>query len=218
MGGYSRLVLGGTNAGGDSWSIGFSVVGLASLSEDNSAAWLSAVATDIGTAANSSGTSGFLAVAATDTLLKTLRLYNYPAGPPPAAVTAEFTYATPKAGFATGKAPYECAVVATLETGYSGRKSRGRVYVPGDGVSTGTHQINQAACDEVANGIAAVINAINASTVPGDVGNPFVVVSGAGGTGPQHLVTRVRVDSKVDVQRRRQNKVVATATSTVAIG
>lgn len=218
MGAYGRLVLGGTNAGGDSWSIGFSVVGISDASEDTLATWLSDLATPISTAANSSGTSGFLAVTANDTKLSTLRAYCYPTGAPPAAVTAEFTYATPIAGFATGKAPYECAVVATLETGYSGRRSRGRVYVPGDGVSTGTHQINQAACDEVANGIAAVINAVNASTAPSGTGNPFVVVSGAGGTGPQHLVTRVRVDSKVDVQRRRQNKVVATATSTVAVG
>jgi hypothetical protein len=84
------------------------------------------------------------------------------------------------------------------------------MYVPADGANLVTHQLTSANCSAVATGIVELIGVLNSSTILG--GNPVVVIAGAGQDSSSVLVSQVRVDSLVDVQRRRQNKINPVAT------
>lgn len=96
--------------------------------------------------------------------------------------------------------PLQTAVVATLLTGASGRRNRGRMYLPVNAVSLSTaHELTTTDVDALANAVKDWFAVLNAS---GD--NPVQVVSVAGSA--SRPVTQVRVDSKPDIQRRRANK------------
>jgi hypothetical protein len=110
-------------------------------------------------------------------------------------------------GTGTPVMPNQCAVVASLRTGRSGQSFRGRMYLPllksGLGLNSEMDTFEPQA---VSDAVATCVSAINAG--PG----PVAVVSVTQTVATP--VTAVEVDSIIDTQRRRRNKLLP---STLAI-
>jgi hypothetical protein len=208
---YTRLVMAGTNAGGNSWSTGLSLGLIENLAQADLQSWLDTLATSVGSTFNAGANLGWGALTSNQSKLTELRAYTYPNLGGPAAAQAVHDYTTPVNGASSGTAPYTCACVATLLTGVPGRANRGRMYLPADGTAFTSHQFSSTQCAAVATGVINLIDAIQSSTAGG--GNPIVIIAGAKQLDPSRLVKQVRVDSLPDVQRRRQDKVQPTATS-----
>jgi hypothetical protein len=104
-------------------------------------------------------------------------------------------------GSSASRGPLQQCVVATLLTGLSGRRNRGRMYWPASGLATQTgYQVSASVVTALSQQLADIFNEINGNEAAGVVS----VVSQTGST--SHPVTSVRVDSKPDIQRRRANK------------
>lgn len=110
-------------------------------------------------------------------------------------------------GTGTPVMPNQCAVVASLRTGHAGRSFRGRMYLPLIKSGLGTNaEMDTFEPQIVADAVRDCISSINAG--PG----PVCVVSQTETASTP--VTIVEVDSIVDTQRRRRNKMLP---STVAL-
>ena len=98
--------------------------------------------------------------------------------------------------------PPQSAVVVTTLTGFAGRRNRGRIYVPcTDAALNGTSRLlSSTAVTTMINAWSAMFQAINAVT-----GNGLVSVVSQVATSAQ-AVNSVRSDLRVDIQRRRANK------------
>lgn len=141
-------------------------------------------------------------------------LYEYvEGGSAPATRVTEFAYATPIVGTASGNGINQVSLVATLLTGFSGRRNRGRMFLPAQGLpcTNGLANLN-ATIDNVANALATYFDDINGSV---NVQGQAVVVSVAGtATRP---ITVVRTDNKPDIQRRRADQLAPTHTHEAAV-
>lgn len=106
-------------------------------------------------------------------------------------------------GSAPIRTPDQVAVVASLRTGRAGRSFRGRMYLPLNGLDIGTNsQMSAGQADAAALAVKTCIDAIN------DVELTCVVMSAT-----QTLatpITEVRVNTVMDTQRRRTNKIIPT--------
>lgn len=115
---------------------------------------------------------------------------------------------------AAGCLPTQLAVVASLRTGLAGRANRGRSYLP----NVATVALASGVVPQMsATATAAIANAVRnyVSGLGNDVdGGPAVVASLS--QGAMVPITSIVVDSKLDVQRSRAQKIAATTTSTVA--
>lgn len=134
--------------------------------------------------------------------------YSYAAGAPTASLVSSLPLNV--AGTGGGNNPNQLAIVATLRTAIPSRRTRGRMFMPATGIAVGAGALMTAPTPaELAHAVASLINTQGQDIAP-------VVISRAGGLGTP--ITAVSVDNKVDTQRRRANKVVATvvATSPVA--
>jgi hypothetical protein len=99
--------------------------------------------------------------------------------------------------------PNQVAIVVTLQTGFSGRRNRGRYYLPCTRLATlNLGQIPSTTVTAVALNAKAFLDAVNSA-----VGQPVSVLSQVAGSAKP--VTGVRVDSKFDIQRRRANREAA---------
>lgn len=148
-----------------------------------------------------------------DTIYNSLRLYYYPVLPGPASEVVEATV-TPIAGPSNSPIPAECALVHTLQTTHTGRRYRGRIYVPftsnvnmevdgNVGDTETTHQCNAT---------ATWLTALNALTASHSSFGGVVVISQVGGIATP--ISSVKVDSKIDSQRRRERSLVAAHVAT----
>jgi hypothetical protein len=141
-----------------------------------------------------------------------VRVYSYPNGGPTAPFIGAAAIAT---GVGTGayRNPLQTCMVASLRTGFAGRRSRGRMYLPatGDQLSV-THDWPLATCTAVANATSAFFTAVNGINAIGDV-----VVLSQVGAGVATKVTSIVVDGKPDIQRRRANKFTAAYTFTATV-
>lgn len=123
-----------------------------------------------------------------------ISVYGYPDGGPTSGAMAEESISD-YGGSSNISNPNQLCVVASLLTGQPGRRHRGRMYLPADGQALFGGQMNQASCANIAEAIVGLI-APGAGSGPGPI-----VLSQVAGT---HLnVTSVRVDSRIDIQRRR---------------
>jgi hypothetical protein len=119
--------------------------------------------------------------------------------------TADWARTEPLTGAsADAPLPSQCAHVVSLRTGLPGPRYRGRMYLPGFGVSQMTveGQIAAGAASDLANGMAAFFDAVNDSVVA--PATAFVASDAA-----QQLtaITSVQVGTTVDTQRRRRDAV-----------
>jgi hypothetical protein len=124
--------------------------------------------------------------------------------------------ATPGAGGSNNGLPPECATVASLHTSRPGGSYRGRMYLPLTGLAIGLDGFMQETnAQTTANAVAALFNSLNGHTfegAPGGAGGYGVnVVVFSPKLGTTQPVTSVSVDTKVDVQRRREHKLIGIA-------
>jgi hypothetical protein len=138
-----------------------------------------------------------------------LSLYRYPAGATKSDLVAHSIISLP--GVSTSpKLPNQCALVTTLRTVNPGRNGRGRFYfpIPG-GVPSAAGQLVASTVTNFASAVETFIQTINGGPAP----SPQRVVGGTSG----FAVTAISVDSIVDTQRRRRNKLIASTTATVPV-
>lgn len=141
-------------------------------------------------------------------------LYVYLAGQAAASGVGRTALGSPVAGTGSGNPlPTQCAAVASLRSDVAGRRGRGRCYTPLTGGSLVNNQLSSANTSAISGAYKALINSLNAYTSPSNnVGSLHVnVLSRADGTG--HPVSSIVVNSRLDIQRPRADKVVANYTT-----
>lgn len=133
-----------------------------------------------------------------------VKTYHYPTGGP-AATYLGIAAIAGGTGAGTGTSlPLQGAIVASLRTQLAGRSHRGRMYFPCVAETLTNHQLGSARTNTLAPDVAGFFSDVKAN---GSVGIP-VIVSQVGG-GSYTPITSVIVDSRLDIQRRRANKQVA---------
>lgn len=107
--------------------------------------------------------------------------------------------------------PDQVAIVASLRTGLAGRSFRGRMYLPINNMTLGADgQMGSATGTLICNAVGAMLDACaSSSLVPN-------VVSATQST--QQPITLISMDTVLDTQRRRRNKIKPDATATYVMG
>jgi len=195
------MVFGGKMPGGEIWESGFWMndTGVTNESTANAQAEI------VGAELNASDSSGALRIwlanlTGTGVTFEYVKCYAYTGGST-AAFIGTYTLPTPREGGATGgRMPNQVAAVVSLRTGFSGRRNRGRMYLPLNEVALGADgNIDSGLVDTVLTAWATAFTDLNA----GDAGK-VVVVSQVGDSFKP--VTSVVMDSRPDIIRKRANK------------
>jgi hypothetical protein len=191
--GIARVVYAGHLGGGEIFETGYWLLG------DYGTQALTQTAAD--TEATQLGVSALLttlqSMITADSGYDEVRVYGYPTGGPTATFVASAAIGAPGTG--AGSLPDQVALVATLLTGAAGRRRRGRMYFPANGLVLAAHQVQNTTVDNLADRLAAYWTAFVIDATHGPV-----VLSQIAGTA--HPILDVRVDSRADIQRRRANK------------
>lgn len=197
-----HAVFGGSLPGGEVWESGFWIAGAAPTTN----AEATGQAEQVWGVITSSDASGAMritmaSIVASGSTLEYAKVYSYPSGGTIAAHIGEFS-GTPVGGGRSTILPDQSCCVVSLRSDSSGRRNRGRMYLPGNGNTlTAGADFATADVDAVCAGWATAFSDWNAA---GDNG-VISVVSRVGG-GSHVPVTSCVVDSKPDIQRRRANK------------
>jgi hypothetical protein len=205
-----KTVISGTLAGGEQFAFGFQAQG---NSDDAQFALTQYQGVVVGALNGNLLTTSVLALFPTSTVFTTVTSYLYKGGTG-AAFTVQ-TSLSGKAGTASSSAlPNQCAIVVSLLTGIPGRSTRGRAYLPGfASVSMGgvTGQLQTGGVAQVCNAFAAMLSGIKDTTN----GRSPVIASATHGL--MTPITGVAIDTIVDTQRRRRDKLTAVARSTAVV-
>lgn len=138
-------------------------------------------------------------------------VYSYVTGGNAADFTAIAGLALPGTS-AYAHLPNQCAVTVSLHTEAAGRSARGRVYLPINSYGLGPGgQLPSDVLLKLATSMSNLIHLINGDVTPAKA----VVYSQKHGT--SHPITAVKIDSKVDIQRRRANRQAATGQAVVVV-
>jgi hypothetical protein len=151
------------------------------------------------------------------TYADTLTSYFYPAGSTIATVQSPGATINVH-GTATTGAPSQLAVVHSLRTLTAGRRGRGRVYFPMTSTSAiqSDGQLSDTLCSGMAGALVSLIRSLNAINLGSTTdGGAVSVASRAGGA--YHAVSSVVVNSKIDTQRRREDKVAISHSETATV-
>lgn len=203
QGGISRVVFTGSAPGGEIFQWGFWINGTA-----NSAVSAGDLADQVGEVWDDTDVRlALVNLVKNDSQYTGVKVYCYPSGGPEATYVGEraITVGGGGQGSGSGNGPlYQCMVV-TLHTALSGRSYRGRLYLPASGTTLDTnHRFTSSDLNDVGDAVKALLDGVNTIDVP---------VSVRVGVESQFLevinpVTRISVDSKPDVQRRRENRMM----------
>lgn len=148
----------------------------------------------------------------TATVWTNLTAYYYSGGAN-TSLTAVAPIATGAGTLAGSPLPNQLAVVATLLTGVPGRSNRGRSYLPApNAAQLANGQLPTATATALATQFGAFLTAVKAYN-----GSEVIPCVASPHTGLIRSLTSVRVDTKLDTQRRRANKTAITSASTVNI-
>lgn len=199
--GANRIVLRGVMPGGEIFETGFWMTGTGVASE----ATANALAEIIAGTLNSSDASGAMRISSV-ALWKAsvswteVRVYAYNGGTA-AAWIGSFILTPARTGTSSGAVlSNQTSMCLSLRTGLAGRRNRGRMYLPVNGLALDLDgQWTVAQVGPIAAAWAQAFTDINAS----DTGK-IVVVSSVGSTA--HQVTSVIIDTRPDVIRRRANQ------------
>lgn len=143
--------------------------------------------------------------------IATQTMYSYAASGTTATASAQQADAGVGTGSAMTHPPQVCQVL-TLLTGVAGRQHRGRIYLPATGVAVSS--TTELATDTLST-VRSTISLWNKRNALLTLGWAMYVVSQ---TATSSLpVKTVRADNKLDVQRRRANKLIADATASTAM-
>lgn len=191
--GEARIVFAGNLPGGEQWSISHAVGGTGISTQNDLNVLVS---------------NAIIAYSATTSLKSILQAAN-PAGFSVASCTGYWYTSNGPALYQARQAigdngsaasqplPNQAAVVVSLLTALSGRTHRGRMYIPQLSKNLTAGQLATADVDAICTAVKNYIAALN-----GSVGGYSVAVASTVSAALTH-VTSVRVDSKVDTQRRR---------------
>jgi len=121
----------------------------------------------------------------------------------------------PLAGTSTTILPPEVAVVASLVTAQTGQSHRGRSYLPTTGVHADpTGSLSPVTAQAIATYVANLLSSINGHTFidPTGIGLAFSLSASVNSVqlGVSTRIVAVRVDTRFDAQRRREDKLIGT--------
>lgn len=190
----ARIVLTGTAPSGEEFSCGFFIDPPDGVQSADGANTLAAHIA--GSAAFTTLLSSLKSLINADTAYTTLHAYIYDGSPTVAAFVGQAAIAN-GAGTGTASLPLQTAMVVTLLTEFSGRRYRGRLYLPANGKTLISHQFATADTSGLANAWGTFLTALANDAQAG----PPLVVSRVGAI--QTGIVSVKVDSRPDTQRRR---------------
>lgn len=203
---YQRVVLKGTGPSSEIWQTGFWTE---SVTPPSTQAQLqtdcNAIAAFCTTFYNSLKPTIYSAYAFTE-----VDMYQYVYPGSTATLQAQ-TILTPNAGGkATAGSPIDTCIVASIRSSVPGRSNRGRMYLPyHDTISATTGMLSAATNNTYGTAVKTLF-----TSVAGYAGYVPVVVSRTHGT--WQPVSSIVTDNKPDVQRRRENRLLPTATQVLA--
>lgn len=162
-------------------------------------------------------TNGPKVIANGDTKITNIECLYVEAGNTIATFTAVNTMTTSECvGTGSSATQTQAALVVSLRSTNPSAHGRGRMYLPATGYGAligSAHYLNTTSVDGIANASKTYFDAVNALTIEGD---PIDVVVGAQLSLPP-VVTTLRVDNELDVQRRRANKIQASYIKAVTL-
>lgn len=192
------LTMGGSLPGGEVWQCGLHAAVLPGGATQQHA---DEVAADLPTKTKTVwNTSSFAIARVNGWSLRQWRVYYYPAGANKATIVSAGSSA-PLNGAQTQSMPNQTAIVASLRSANPSRTGRSRIYIPALSGALENGQFATAVTTDIANGAAALCEALDSIAWVGPV------LCGTSGS----PVTSVQVDSVLDTQRRRRNKLVPTS-------
>lgn len=196
--GTVKMVVSGTLPGGEIFSHGYQLNGNSGWSQTQLDAVLGVA---VGGLTNNFLTTSVKAFFSTQTVWTKVRAYLIGAGG--ATILQSESATLNLAGTAAASpTPNQCALVATLLTGFPGRSKRGRSYLPGPSAGIlAAGQISQANAQTIAAAFAAWMTFHRDH--PTNPAAPVVASATLSATLP---MVQVRVDTRLDVQRRRAGK------------
>lgn len=197
-----HLVQSGLIQGIQDWSIGFTMwapglhtptqaelTGFAADAMDAAAAWWNV-------------TGGPQQLASSDTDLRGVTAYWYPAGASKAAALGVAAI-PPHTASQSAANPNQSSVCLSLRTDTPGRSGRGRVYLVANGVPLTQHQLTAVQTGDTA--VAAGLHINDLNSISFQTGSLIVSVGTEKLPTPPEVVN-VTCDSRVDTQRRRTDK------------
>jgi hypothetical protein len=199
--GYVKLVIHGSLAGGEIWETAIWGPAGSAVDQDSLQDYVNTAGDNFVSMLQSAVT----ALISADSAVLGIRGYLYTGGTT-AANVAEYEGYTGSSGTGIGSLPDQCCLVSTLLTAAAGRRNRGRMYWPANGLSLASHQATATIVNNLADAVADFAGTFDPQAV--------VVSQVAGSARP---VTAIRVDTKIDIQRRRANKQVATGSHTASV-
>lgn len=197
----TRVVLSGALPGNEIWTTGFWMVNTGITSNAEAAALALVIAGTL----NASDSSGAMRITIDHTFAlgaswQRVNVYHYATGGNIATYAGEYDLPSPVVNTSSPTAPNQVSLVLSLRTNFSGRQNRGRMYLPATGITYASGgQISPSLAQTLTDGWATAFTDINAS----DAGK-IVVVSAAGSAA--HQVSLLKMDTKLDIQRRRSNR------------
>ena len=206
---YVRLLVHGHIGNSQGWSLGMSFGYLTPVTSSDLFTWLGLVGADIDTWMQDATGGPVPILFGSNTTYDGLNCYQYPANATKADAQAAVVV-TKRTG--TGAPiPSQLAVAYSLYTGNPGRDQRGRFYVPitrtpQTGFDT-QGQLTAATCGNLATAAATMIQAVASRPLAGQTLTPVVA---SVGSKAYRVLGSVAVDSLVDTQRRRTDKVAIT--------
>ena len=139
-----------------------------------------------------------------------LRVYLYEAGATHASIVGEHTPSTPVTGEGSQYLPALACLVQSLRTEFIGKSQRGRMYVPFTaGALSNAGQASDDVCSGMADATSTLFSSVNALNLTADAVTGQTVVVASFTKGATTPVTEVIVDSVVDTQHRRQDRLGA---------
>lgn len=205
---YVRLVASGTIRSTQTWSIGTSWLVTVPHTQSELLAWLGTM--DAlwktffqTTAIQSSGWD-------TATTYSRLAAYEYTAVG--GASSQAQIFSSGVTGTGPNGMPAQCSLVISIRSGIGGRNKRGRLYLPytARGSLTTLGQVPATDCTSIANAFKTLVDAGNASHIGTD---PVILGIASRASGFTVAGQDCKVDSKVDTQRRRTDKILAVASA-----
>lgn len=200
---YFRVVQYGHIDAVQDWSTGFSMTGDFSTVPTNTD--LVNFLTDLATEAANwwTAASGMTNGNSSTCTYDGYKIYYYPESATHAEFVADHPFSSPLAGSSSaGQIGSRSAIVSSQLTGISGRENRGRRYIPWTADTLTDYQVSDTRCTQISTRDAALMTAANA--IPIGAQDVRCVVANHRDFPP--TVITCKVDSKVDTQRRRSDK------------
>ena len=193
----TRVVFVGHLGSSEQFNVSFWLTGAAPISDASASDEANIHATDF---ASSTLDTAMASLLSADCGVDKIQVYGYVSGGSRATSVGQKVLTTPVVGTGSGNHAFQIALVATTLTANSGRRTRGRMYFPACGISPATHVAPTAVVDALSLGLSDFFTKTNANPAIGRV----AVVSSTSTSAAR--ITTIRVDNKIDIQRRRANK------------